>query len=128
MRDEQLKRVKSLSPVMKSFIESLLKLGGPKYEATRNYFLQCLKLELNDLSIDSISVLQQQYKKKREELSILQEKTNVRQAAAKKREMIEKHKKDMEVLQKDIVNASFGLEHLLREMGQMYEACAAQSS
>ena len=34
----------------------------------------------------------------------------------------------MDILQDDIVNASFGLEHLLREFGQMYEACTEQST
>ena len=129
LRDVQWKHVKSLTPVMKSFVESLLKLGGPTSETARNYFVHCLKLELNDLSIESFSVIQQQYQRTREKLSILQEKTNVCEGSVTStKDEIEKCKNDMEVLQKYIVNASFGLEHLLRELGQMYEAGAAQSS
>lgn len=55
IRAEQLKYVDSLKPVLESFIESLLKLGGPSNSILRNYFLQHLKMELNNMSRKSIS-------------------------------------------------------------------------
>ncbi len=61
LRTDQLKHIKSLTPFMECFIESLLKLEGSSNKTTRNYFLQCLKLELNDRSRESIMEFQQQY-------------------------------------------------------------------
>ena len=122
IRKKQQEQVESLTPVMKWFIVSLLELGGPSNRILRNYFLQCLKLELNNLSRESISVMQQQYQSARKDLSILQESQN---ADANK---IKSLKKKLEDLQEDIISSSFGLEHLLRELGQVYEAVAPPES
>ena len=124
----QLKHVESLTPVMEKFIASLLKLGGPCY---RIYFLQCLKLGLNDISRDRISRLQQQYKSAREKLKEIENKTDIRESGEKATkeqiDLMNQLKKEMDVLQKKIIEASFGLEHLLRELGQIYEAAAQLS-
>ena len=121
IRKKQREQVESLTPVMKWFIVSLLELGGPSNRILRNYFLQCLKLELNNLSRESISVMQHQYQSARKELSILQESQN---ADAHNMESL---KKKLEDLQEDIISSSFGLEHFLRELGQVYEAAASES-
>ena len=132
LRQAQLKHVESLTPVMEKFIVSLLKLGGPSNKIVRNYFLQCLKLGLNDFSRDRISQLLQQYQSAREELREIENKTDIhegREKATKEQiDLMNQFKKEMDVLQKQIIQASFGLEHLLRELGQIYEAAAAQPS
>ncbi len=112
IRTEQLKYVYSLTPVMESFIVSILYLGGDSNRIQRNYFLQCLKLELNNISRRSISGMQNKYQSARNELSKLQAKSVEQEQCLKK----------LKGLQEDIVNFSFGLEHLLRELGQIYEA------
>ena len=56
IRNEQLKHVQRLTSVMKAFIDSLIKLSGETNSNLRNYFLQCLKLDLNSLSQDNVSV------------------------------------------------------------------------
>lgn len=131
LRLAQLKHVESLTPVMETFIISLLKLQGPSNRIVRNYFLQCLKLGLNDFSRDRISRLQQQYQSARIKLGEIQEKTDIREggkAATKEQiSLMNQYKGEMEGLQKCIIQASFGLEHLLRELGQIYEATAQPS-
>ena len=127
IRKEQLEQLESLSSVMKLFIESLLKLGGPSNSALRNYFLQCLKLELNNLSRESISGMQLQYHVTRKELAKLQVKTDSKEGDEVKSKgedtgLIKQLQKKLQKLQEDIVNAYFGLEHLFREFGQIYEA------
>ena len=131
LRQAQLKHVESLTPVMEKFIVTLLKLGGPSNRIVRNYFLQCLKLGLNDISRDRISRLQQQYKLAREKLKEIENKTDIRESGEKATkeqiDLMNQFKKEMDVLQKKIIEASFGLEHLLRELGQIYEAAAQLS-
>ena len=111
IRKKQLQHVETPTPVMGSFIASLLTLGEPSNRVLRKHFLQCLKLELNNLSRESISELQCQYQSTQKELK---ESSN-----AAKVQMLKKRLKD---LQQYIISSSFGLEHLLRELGQVYEA------
>ena len=120
LRSGQLTHVKSLSSVMKLFIESLLDLQRDNAGNLRNYFLQSLKLELNSLSRGSISEKQYEYQKIRKELSKIQAESH-----AEKNEMkseMSRLQNELEILQEDIIDSSFGLEHLLRELGQVYEA------
>ena len=122
LRSGQLKHVKSLSSVMKLFIESLLDLQRDDAGNLRNYFLQSLKLELNSLSRGSISEKQHEYKKIRKELSKIRAKSHTEKNEMKaEMSMLQIQ---LEVLQEDIIDSSFGLEHLLRELGQVYEAAA----
>lgn len=120
LRDSQLQHVHEMTPVMESFIESLLKHEGSCNRTLRNYFLQCLKLQLDSLSRATISGMQHQYQSAREELSILQTQSNCEETEVQAK--IEDKKKRLEEIQEDIIDSSFGLEHLLRELGQVYEA------
>ena len=115
IREQQMKHIDTLTPTMETFIVSLLQLRGYSNRILRNYFLQCLKQELNNLSRESISGLQYQYQSVQKELLALEKKMNNAQH-------IERLKKKLEYLQETIINSSFGLEHLLRELGQVYEA------
>jgi hypothetical protein len=120
--EEQQKHLEALSPVMSSFIEALLKLQGLPNGIVRNYYIQCLKLELDRLSRKSMSGMQYEYQEKRRELAKLQGK-GVSQASE-----VKKVKHRMKVLQDGIINASIGLEHLFREVGQVFEAAIAFNS
>ena len=117
IRLQQQKQIEILPALVQSFVTSLRRLQGSVNFMTRNYFLQFLKLELNYLSQNSISEKQHQFKLLRIE---------------KQKESGKSHNQDEEKiridqkllsLQDDIVETSFGLEHLLRELGQIYE-CA----
>ena len=125
IRQEQLKHVIALTPVMELFISSLLKLQGSSNRRVRNYFLQCLKLELNELARNEISKLQFRYQVVRKNLAKARVKTNStekKSQIAEDARQIQCCREEMESLQKRIINASLGLEHLLREVGQVYEA------
>ena len=111
IRKEQLRCVKSLSPVMISFIVSLLKLGGPFNKTVRNYYLSRLRRYLDDDSREKISQLQHSYQA-------------TRKSSASTKVI---HKSEIDSINKEIIKTCFGLEHLLRELGQVYEA-ALQSS
>ena len=132
LRNNQLKYVESLTPVMEAFITTLLKLGGPSNRIARNYFLQCLKLGLNEFSRDQISALQRRYQLIRIKLGDIKEKTDIREgktAATKEQiSLMDKYKVKMKDVQKKIIQASFGLEHILRELGQIYEATTSTGS
>ena len=113
IRKQQFKHVnQQLSPLMKSFIERLLTTSG----SSRNYFLQYLKLYLNSHSRETISSRKHDYKAKRSKLLEFQRSENPNKLA------VQECRKQMERLQSEIIDASLGLEHLLRELGQVYEA------
>ena len=125
LRERQLKHVKLLSPVMKSFIVSLLKLESSSNRQLRSYFLQCLKLELDNLSRASIPGMQHQYQSIHREY---QAKDEFKAGVQTETRNIKALKEKMQVLQEEIINASFGLEHLFRELGQVYEAAVQSPS
>ena len=120
LRKVQQDHVETLTPVMHTFITSLLKLEGPSNRILRNYFLQSLKLKLDEFSRDRISEFQRQYQSTRKKLSEIQD-------DSQKSEQINQCKKEIETLQGHIIKESIGLEHLLRELGQIYEASAQHS-
>ena len=101
----------------------------------RNYYIQRLKLLLNDLSCEKLLPLNKEYQQRRmireakvKEIEkckkdLEKEKQEGVEIFLKvKQEEVEKCKKDLEQLSVKLMNATFGLEHLLREIGQMYEA------
>ncbi|KAG2463577.1 interferon-induced very large GTPase 1-like [Polypterus senegalus] len=92
IREEQLKH--TISPNVKDFITALLESSSEE----RKFFLQWMKLKLDSLSVETLPKI-------REEL-----KTNTKDEGEKK------------CLLKRLSDSSLGLEHFLREIGQMYEA------
>ena len=114
VRRMQLHHVQNLTPLMESFIVSILTTS--ECPTVRHYFLQCVKLILNNLSREEIAQLQNLYKEKRSRLLQLQTKKEVSQEAVKECKL------EIEELHEQMINASLGLEHLLRELGQVYEA------
>ena len=121
LRQSQLKYIESLTPVMEIFIKTLLKYGGPSNEITRNYFLQCLKLGLSDFSRDQSLELHQQYHDEQIKLTKLQDTfIAIKELASSLNACQAKMKNIEKLLYKGL--SAFGLEHLLRELGQIYEA------
>ena len=111
IRKEQLKYVCSPTVIMKSFEDALLKLSTTK--KARNYFLKCLSLMLNEHTGEYLNQKQQSYLKLQEELKL---------ASAKGLKDSESKRVEYTKVQHEILEGSFGLENLLREMGQIYEA------
>ena len=112
IRKQQVQKCENLSPLMDCFMKILLQTNGK----TRMYFLQWLKLLLDDHSRQILPKLNKNYKQTRDKLLALKQKhmaddNEIKNLTAKLKLQNEK-----------LVQASFGLEHLLREMCQIYES------
>jgi len=112
IRRKQLKLADHPTPVMKSFILTLLQHKG----SIRMYFLQWLKLLLDDRSRDKLPGLHKLYKAKRKEMTRLKDQQIVDSST------LVTLKSQLQKLNEQLLHTSFGLEHLLRELGQMYES------
>ena len=82
------------------------------------YFMQWLKFALDDLSRELLPPFYAKLRELRTRLNDTQRNGNVEG----EKECLQK----LQDLDKRMINASFGLEHLMREVGQMYEAVAEQ--
>ena len=111
IRKHQLKHVEKLetNPLVATFAETLLSCKG----SVRNYYLRWLKILLDNVSRERLPPLHNEYQLTRQ---------RVHQARENTKEGANSHLKDMETMNIKLINASFGLEHLLRELGQIYEA------
>ena len=107
VRRDQLKKNRSI--VMDVFIKVLLE--QPK-EVTLYYFLEWLKMYLDDRSRKVLPELQLKCNIAR---NVLQNK----HLTANEKEII---RQELKICDQKLVNASFGIEHLFRELGQMYES------
>ena len=132
IRSKQRQFVEVLTPLMERFIDLLLTLEGPSNKTARNFFLQCLKLNLNSLSEECISGLLNKYQATRKEIAVLQPTSGTVEDKVKARQEnaveIERCREKLKALQNDIVNASFALHHLFRELSQVYEAACEDPS
>ena len=113
IRREQINRCVTLTPVMDCFMESLLKTTAN----VRKYYLQWLKLFLDDHSRKILPELHNNYQETRDDLIALKEKCQ-----SEENSQIRELKEKLKIQNEELINASFGLEHLFREMGQIYEA------
>ena len=106
IRNDQQKYVKQISgnPLMNVFLTGL----SHSSKEVRNYYLRWIKLLLDELSREKLPPLYNEYKQTKQTEETLQ----MAEIANLKR------------LNVMLINASFGLEHLLRELGQIYEASA----
>ena len=134
IREKQHQHVSRLTPVMESFVVSILSLGGITNSMSRNFYIQCLKIGLNDLSRTSISELQTRYVSIRHALKEVQARVNSsesdNEAESSNEDIAEldRLKNELSTLHTELINSSFGLEHLLRELGQLYETAMTQES
>ncbi|KAM9398953.1 interferon-induced very large GTPase 1-like isoform 3-T3 [Salvelinus alpinus] len=93
-----------MSDAMKSFIFGMSR-SGPE----RSYFLKWMRINLDNLSRQNLSALRDQYK-------------DLCQNSPEKKD-------DIKDLDKQLSDCSLGLEHFLRELGQLYEsACSLPES
>ena len=92
---------------MNSFLGTVCKLSHNK--VVRNYYLHWVKLILDELSRERLPPL---YNQMRANLKYV------------KGAYLKKCKQDIQKQNMKLIDASFGLEHLLREIGQIYEASA----
>ena len=118
IREDQLRFTDPLTPLMELFIMSLLSL----HDQARHYYLQCLKVGLNGVSRNRVSDLLHKYQQARSEFEQFQYYIETSEASNPDIQVLKQYRKNMEELQERLSNVSFDLEHLLRELGQVYEA------
>ncbi|KAM3598009.1 uncharacterized protein V6R79_012312 [Siganus canaliculatus] len=116
-KQEQLMKIRqkqcaaSCSELMKLFIESLSSFRS----ADREYFLKWTQIFLDNLSTDDLSSILHRYDQKWSEVKDLKKKHN------RSDQLTIKHK-ELEQISAELQSANFGVEHIFREMGQIYEA------
>ena len=101
--------------IMKDFLANISKHKGN----IRLYFLQWLKMFLDDYSREKLPDLSATYHETRDKLL---KATEANKDSQKESEKVKDLKKQLKDQNDELINASFGLEHLFREMGQIYEA------
>ena len=126
VREEQFALCMNPSPLMRSFVgcitESCEEIQPEKLNASNQVVkivLQMVKLHFDIQSRLTLPELQNKYQMCWKELQNEKDKKGINTNALKV---------NVKVAEKDLANASFGLEHLLRELGQMYEAIQASRS
>ncbi|KAK2894132.1 interferon-induced very large GTPase 1-like isoform X4 [Channa argus] len=101
----------SCSLLMKLFIENLSSL--PTTE--KQYFLKWTQILIDALSTDDLSSILQSYDEKWSEVLDLKKKHD-------KSDLLKIKQSELEKISNKLQSATFGLEHIFREMGQIYEA------
>ena len=120
IRSQQFDQVQQLTPLMKSFIQCILSRSTTR--GVRKYFLHWLQLILDNLSREQLPHFRNQYQEKRRKLLSIRSEEKVDETAEKR------CRDEIDELNNKLINASFGLEHLLRETCQIYEAICACSN
>ena len=103
----------NMKELMKSFLNHIRTLEGEPLW----YYMTWLKFKLDDLSRKVLPPFHAKIRNKRNELSGYQKQQD--------HDKEDKCQKELKALDKELINASFGLEHLLREVNQIYEAVVA---
>ncbi|GLD60461.1 interferon-induced very large GTPase 1-like isoform X1 [Lates japonicus] len=116
-KEEKLKEIRqvqctaSCSELMKLFIKSLSSLPSTEKE----YFLKWTQILVDALSTDNLSSILQNYDEKWSEVLALKKKHD-------KSDQLKHKQNELEEISTKLQSATFGLEHIFREMGQIYEA------
>ncbi|XP_058509311.1 uncharacterized protein LOC131475314 isoform X4 [Solea solea] len=113
IRQDQCKH--SCSELIKLFTDNLLSLSSTE----RQYFLKWTQIFLDDHVTDDLSVILQNYDKTWSEVLALKKKHN-------KSDLFKSKQTELEQISTKLQSATFGLEHIFREMGQIYEAHKSQ--
>ncbi|XP_067332706.1 interferon-induced very large GTPase 1-like [Channa argus] len=110
MKIRQKQCTASCSELMKLFIENLSSMATTE----RQYFMKWIQILIN-LSTDDLSLLLQHYDEKWSEVLDLKKKHD-------KSDLLKIKQSELEEMSKKLQSSTFGLEHIFREMGQIYEA------
>ena len=113
LRREQLEICSDLSPLIQTFISSLTELSGTP---SIGFFLQWLKFDFDNKSRKTLSGLRKEY---HSEWMMYEKAKN---KPKRNKVHLEKMRQDLDVAERKLAGASLGLEHLFREVGQVYEA------
>ncbi|XP_067109564.1 interferon-induced very large GTPase 1-like [Osmerus mordax] len=104
----------AFSEYLQLFVANLQSLTGRE----RLFFLKWVGIQLDELSSNELSHIHHKYNEKWSEVLNLKKKHV-------KTEQLANQQKELENISVELLAATFGLEHLFREIGQIYEAYAS---
>nr|XP_055050968.1 interferon-induced very large GTPase 1-like [Misgurnus anguillicaudatus] len=102
---------------MSEFIKIFIKQMVSHEENFNIYFLKWLRILLNEFTSVDLSDPHRKYDEKLSTVFKLKEKDNSEQLKAEKTEL--------KNISGELQGATFGLEHIIREIGQIYESCSS---
>ncbi len=126
MRKKQFKE--GVSSEMKFFLEKMFLFGNSKVQ---KYFIQWCQMGLNELSEKYLPLILKDYNNSSKELSKLTKQLEATKNQnedkndlqfALNQSLIDEEKRKLKELSKQFTVASFGIEHLFRELSQIYES------
>ncbi|XP_036603603.1 interferon-induced very large GTPase 1-like [Trichosurus vulpecula] len=120
IRQIQLTRAFPLNDLMRSVLE-ILQSHSERYNSTELYFLQWLSTLMDNLTRSHLEKLQKRYNQ-------LWSLVMAEKQKGSKNASLKCHQVQLEAVSKEIRDSSLGIDHLLREVGQIYEALEEASS
>ncbi|KAK7175491.1 hypothetical protein R3I93_002415 [Phoxinus phoxinus] len=100
------------------FIRFFIKEMNSYDELEKMFFLKWLRILLDDYTSADLSALLHKYDEKWSTVLQLKEKHD-------KSEKLKAEQTELERISEDLQAAAFGLEHIMREIGQIYESCSS---
>ncbi|XP_064002626.1 interferon-induced very large GTPase 1-like [Pogoniulus pusillus] len=117
IRRKQLRKAFPLNELMKSF----LGFFQSQTADTKKYFLQWMKVFMDDLSSDRLDELKRRYHQLWSDILAMKK-------CSEENDLKSMRLSQLEALSNEINDSSIGLEHILREVGQIYEALESMNS
>ncbi|XP_060796346.1 interferon-induced very large GTPase 1-like [Neoarius graeffei] len=117
------------SDLMKLFVDGLISERLNLSVSERVYFLRWTVIGLTEFTSEKLSTIQQEYYQKWIDVHDLKKKQDKPEKQKTERINLDKLKAEESKLQKiseELNAANFGLDHMLREMGQIYEASVSE--
>ncbi|XP_056598808.1 interferon-induced very large GTPase 1-like [Triplophysa dalaica] len=114
IRDQQQTSIVNLCEFIHIFIQEL----NLEKENEIKYFLKWIGILLDDFTTESLSALHHEYDKKWSKVLDLKKKPD-------KFIQLTSEQEELERVSEKLQTATFGLEHILREVGQIYESCSS---
>lgn len=117
IRKKQLRKAFPLNELMKSFLGFL----QSQPVDTKKYFLQWMKVFMDDLSSDRLDELKRQYHQLWSDILAMKK-------SSEEKDLKSVLLRRLDAVSNEIKDSSIGLEHILREVGQIYEALESMHS
>uniref|UniRef100_A0A8C1QW22 Interferon-induced very large GTPase 1-like n=1 Tax=Cyprinus carpio TaxID=7962 RepID=A0A8C1QW22_CYPCA len=102
-----------INTYIQSFFKEMI-----SHAENKMYFLKWLRILLDEHASADISALHHKYHEKWSTVFQLKEKHD-------KSEQLETEQTELETISEELQAATFGLEHIMREIGQIYESCSS---
>ncbi|CAG2217263.1 unnamed protein product [Mytilus edulis] len=115
LREQQNKILSKMSPVLKNIFDYIIEMFEEKQSDSINYFLHYLQQKLDKYSNKVLPELSRNYHSKWNEWRIACENKQ-------KNNAVEELKQSVDDAEMKLSQSAFGIEHIIREFGQMYEA------